>query len=112
MTKLCGALRQKGIRVRTKPHSLPAYSHPIHMLILQVTAGRGTYSMKDFTVEFIQTSLSKKFIRMALLNEIVQISKKVVLYVKLQFPCQPGMDQRLSHWQEKRANIRLKCFCN
>lgn len=51
----------KGIRVRTKLHSLAAYSHPIHMLILEVTLGRRTYSKKHFTVKFIQTSNSEMY---------------------------------------------------
>lgn len=59
MTKALRSFEAKGIRVSTKPHSLPAYSHPIHMLILQVTAGRRTYHMKHFTVRFIPTRVSK-----------------------------------------------------
>lgn len=59
--KALASFEAKGTRVSTKLHSLLAYSHPIHMLILQVTAGRRTYRMKRFAVRFIPTIISKVY---------------------------------------------------
>lgn len=59
--KALASFEVKGTRVSTKLHSLLAYSHPIHMLILQVTAGRRTYCMKRFAVRFIPTIISKVY---------------------------------------------------
>lgn len=59
--KALQSFEAKGIRVLTKQHSPPSHPHPIHMLILQVTVGRITYSIKHFTVKFIPTGSSKMY---------------------------------------------------